>query len=99
MESIKKNDYAIEVYSDSKYVCDAINKNWLTNWQKKGWKQVKNVDLWKRFLAVFKTLNVRLNWVKGHAGIVENERCDELATSAAYNGPWQIDEGYEVEIK
>lgn len=99
MESIKKNDYVIEVYSDSKYVCDAINKNWLNNWQKKGWKQVKNVDLWKRFLAVFKTLNVKLNWVKGHAGIVENERCDVLATQAAYNGPWQIDEGYEVEIK
>jgi ribonuclease HI len=79
MESIKKNDYVIEVYSDSKYVCDAINKNWLNNWQKKGWKQVKNVDLWQRLDAARRKHQVEWQWVKGHSGHAENERADRLA--------------------
>lgn len=94
LESIKKPDIQIHVYTDSKYVCDAIEKKWIFGWQKIGWKNKKNVDLWKRFMPLYKTHNVKFHWVKGHAGNVENEVCDVLATSAARKGPWLIDHEY-----
>jgi ribonuclease HI len=94
LESIKTPNIIIHIYSDSKYVCDAIEKKWVWGWQKKGWKDKKNVDLWKRFLPLFNQHRIRLHWVKGHAGIPENERCDVLATTAAMNGPWLVDVGY-----
>jgi ribonuclease HI len=75
-------------------VCDAIEKKWIFGWQKIGWKNKKNVDLWKRFMPLYKTHNVKFHWVKGHAGNVENEVCDVLATSAARKGPWLIDHDY-----
>lgn len=78
----------VEVFSDSKYVTDAFNKEWIEKWKKNGWKnskkeQVKNLDLWIRLLEAKKQHNVKFTWVKGHAGHPENERCDELATEAA----------------
>lgn len=78
----------IDVYSDSKYVTDAFNQNWIEGWLKKGWKRgknesVKNVDLWQRLLKAKEPHNVNFIWVKGHAGHEMNERCDLLATSAA----------------
>lgn len=78
----------VELYSDSQYLVNAFNKNWLDGWIKKGWKRgknepVKNVDLWKRLLAAMEPHKVTFIWVKGHDGHVQNERCDELATSAA----------------
>lgn len=78
----------VELYSDSKYVVDAFNQHWIDGWLKKGWKRgknepVKNVDLWKRLLLAKEKHQVRFNWVKGHDGHPQNERCDELATSAA----------------
>ena len=77
----------VEVISDSKYVTDAFNRNWIGSWLKKGWKAssgpVKNIDLWKRLLAAKEPHTVTFTWVKGHNGHPENERCDELATSAA----------------
>ena len=78
----------VMLYSDSKYVVDAFNQRWIDGWLKKGWKRgknepVKNVDLWKRLLAAKEKHQVRFNWVKGHDGHPQNERCDELATSAA----------------
>lgn len=81
----------VEVYSDSKYVVDAFNQHWIDGWLKKGWKRgknepVKNVDLWKRLLAAKERHQVRFIWVKGHDGHPQNERCDELATSAADGG-------------
>lgn len=81
----------VELYSDSKYVIDAFEKNWVDSWLKNGWKNsqkkpVKNIDLWKRLLEAKKQHEVRFNWVKGHAGHPENERCDKLATSAADGG-------------
>ncbi len=94
LESIKKPDIKIHIYTDSKYVCDAIEKKWVFGWQKKGWKDKKNVDLWKRFLLVYKNHDVQFHWVKGHAGIKENEVCDELATTSAAKGPWLKDHGY-----
>lgn len=78
----------VEVISDSKYVTDAFNKNWIDNWQAKNWitstkKPVKNIDLWKRLLKAKAIHEVVFTWVKGHAGHEENERCDVLATTAA----------------
>ena len=78
----------VEVYSDSKYLISAFNEGWVSNWLKNGWKTagkkpVKNVELWKRLLAAIEPHGVRWNWVKGHAGHSENERCDQLATTAA----------------
>jgi len=78
----------VEVFSDSKYVTDTFNKNWIDKWEIKGWRnskkeQVKNLDLWMRLLDAKKQHNVTFTWVKGHAGHPGNERCDVLATTAA----------------
>ncbi len=77
----------VEVISDSRYVTDAFNQNWIEGWQKKGWRnssgEVKNIDLWKRLLEAMKEHSVNFTWVRGHAGHPENERCDKLATTAA----------------
>ena len=83
-----KEPCCVEVISDSKYVTDAFNKNWIDSWQNNGWRTssksgVLNDDLWKRLLAAMNGHDVRFTWVKGHAGHPENERCDRLATSAA----------------
>lgn len=94
LESIKKNGIKIHVHTDSKYVCDAIEKKWIFKWQKTNWKNKKNVDLWKRFMLVYRQHEVKFHWVKGHAGIKENEVCDQLATTAAMKGPWLVDTGY-----
>lgn len=78
----------VELYSDSKYLVDAFNQKWIDSWIKKGWRRgknepVKNIDLWKKLLEVKKPHQVSFIWVKGHNGHEFNERCDELATSAA----------------
>ena len=82
----------VEMFSDSKYVISAFNEHWVDNWIKKGWKTagnkpVKNVELWKRLLKAAEPHGIRWNWVKGHAGHAENERCDSLATAAADQDP------------
>ena len=78
----------IELYSDSKYVVDAFNQNWVEGWQKSNWRKsdrrpVKNIDLWKKLLTVKKPHAISFHWVKGHDGHPQNERCDALATAAA----------------
>lgn len=88
----------ITVYSDSQYVVKAFNEHWLDGWIKKGWKRgknepVKNVDLWKRLLAAMEKHQVSFEWVKGHNGHPQNERCDELATTAADGTDLLVDEG------
>lgn len=88
----------VDVYSDSKYVVDAFNQHWIDSWLKKGWKRgknepVKNIDLWKRLLAVKEKHTVIFHWVKGHDGHPQNERCDELATTAADGDSLLVDEG------
>lgn len=88
----------VDVYSDSKYVVDAFNQHWIDGWIKKGWKRgknepVKNVDLWKRLMVVKEKHHVTFNWVKGHDGHPQNERCDELATTAADGDSLIKDEG------
>lgn len=96
LESLKTNKLPIKIHSDSKYVIDSITKGWLNGWVKKGFKGKKNVDLWKRYLQASKGYEVSYVWVKGHAGIADNERCDRLAVEAAENGPHLIDEGFEL---
>ena len=88
----------VEVYSDSQYVVNAFNQHWVEGWIKKNWKRgknepVKNVDLWKRLLAVKEPHSVTFHWVKGHDGHPQNERCDKLATTAADSGNLIADEG------
>lgn len=96
LESIKKVNAEVILYSDSKYVIDSINLNWIDNWQKIGFKNKANVDLWKRFLKVRNKHRVKYVWVKGHAANVENNRCDELAVSAYKTKVLLVDEGYEA---
>ena len=95
LKHIKTPGLPIQVYTDSKYVCDAIEKKWLFGWKAKGWKKVKNVDLWQTFLGQYEIHKPKFYWVKGHAGIKENERCDVLATTAAQSKPTDIDVNYE----
>lgn len=95
LESIKKPDIPIIVYSDSKYVVDAINLGWVNSWLKKGFKDKANLDLWQRFLKIHQKYQVKFVWVKGHAENIENNRCDELAVNASKGAQLLIDEGYE----
>ena len=91
----------VELYSDSKYVVDAFNQHWIDSWLKKGWKRgknepVKNADLWKRLLKAKEPHQVTFIWVKGHAGHPQNERCDQLATTAADGTDLLVDEGLDA---
>ena len=79
-----KESCEIDLYTDSKYVADAFNKNWIKNWQRNGWKTaskkpVENQDLWQRLLAQVEKNQINWLWVKGHADNEYNERCDQLA--------------------
>jgi len=94
LESIKKGGWGVLIYSDSKYVVDAIKKGWLWDWQKKGFKKKKNVDLWQRFIPLYKRHNVKFKWLKGHAGDPENEKCDYLAVKSAESNNLLDDHGY-----
>lgn len=98
LEALKR-PCTVDLYSDSKYVVDAFNQHWVEGWLKRGWKNankkpVKNIDLWQRLLKAKEPHTVIFHWVKGHAGHVENERCDELATSAADGSDLITDEGF-----
>jgi len=96
---INQRGIPVEVYTDSQYVCNAIEKGWLFGWKKKGWTKVKNVDLWKEFLPLYDIFKPKFIWVKGHAGNKENERCDQLATAAAAASDKKTDFGYLEVLK
>ncbi|MEL6673155.1 MAG: ribonuclease HI [Bacteroidota bacterium] len=96
LEALKKPGLKVDIYTDSRYVEQAVNKKWVFGWEKKNYKDKKNPDLWKRFLLIYRKHHVRLHWVKGHAGNPLNERCDVLATTAAKEAPYEIDHGYEA---
>lgn len=94
-----KEPCKVELYSDSKYLVDAIEKGWVFSWKKNGWKKsdkkpALNVDLWERLLALMETHDVTLHWVKGHAGHKENERCDRLAVTAYMSDELYEDKGF-----
>ncbi len=97
LEALKKPNQNVTIYSDSKYVVDAVEKGWVHGWVRKGFSGKKNSDLWMRFLNVYKLHNVRFVWVKGHAGHPENERCDRLAVQASKDtAHWKIDSAFEM---
>ena len=97
LKAMKVENLDIDVFTDSKYVSEAVEKGWLWNWQKKGFAGKKNSDLWRAFIPLYKKHKVKFNWVKGHAGHPENERCDQLAVEASRRSVLNIDQGYEAE--
>lgn len=98
LESLKKPGQDVVVYTDSKYVVDAVEKKWLFGWAKKNFSGKKNQDLWLRFLSVYKLHNVKFKWIKGHAGHPQNEICDRLAVAAyQQRDKLAIDSVFEVE--
>lgn len=95
LEAIKKDGMKVKIYSDSQYVVDAVNRGWIWTWERKQFKDKKNEDLWRRFIELYKKHDIEISWIKGHSGIPENERCDELAVGEADGNNLLIDEGYE----
>ena len=94
LEALKIEGCEVTIYTDSKYVADAVTKGWVFNWVKKRFKDKKNPDLWLRFLEVYKKHVVKFVWVKGHANNPLNERCDQLAVEASMQPVLLKDEGY-----
>jgi ribonuclease HI len=97
LEALKSENSLVTVYTDSRYVSDAIEKKWVFSWEKKGFAGKKNPDLWKRFLKIYQKHHVKFVWIKGHAAIPENERCDFLAVTASQGDNLPEDTGYVTE--
>jgi len=97
LEEIKNKGSQVIVVSDSKYVVEAVEKGWLWNWIKIGFKDKKNKDLWIRFVNIYRQHQVKFQWIKGHNGHLENERCDQLAVAASEKNDLLIDQVYEDE--
>lgn len=95
LEAIKKTGISVSIYSDSKYVVEAVEQGWIWNWEKKDFKKKANSDLWKRYIPLHKKFKPKFHWIKGHAGHPENERCDQLAVQAASGYNLTIDVWYE----
>lgn len=98
LEKLKKPNTKVLVVSDSKYVVDAINQKWIFGWEKKSFKGVKNPDLWRRFLEIYRKHQVDFQWIKGHNNHPQNERCDALAVFASSQKQLSIDAFYESSI-
>ena len=96
LEALKKPGFEVDIYSDSKYVVDAVEKRWVFSCEKKNYKDKKNPDLWKRFLIAFRLHRVKFHWVKGHAGNPNNELVDRLAVQAYQTGHLEVDKAYEA---
>lgn len=98
LEKLKNSNMKVLVISDSKYVVDSVLKKWVFNWEKKGFKDKKNPDLWKRFLLIYRKHQVDFRWIKGHNNHPQNERCDALAVFASGQKTVSIDAFYEKEV-
>ncbi len=94
LETLKKSNSNVHIYSDSSYVVKAINDGWLQKWLIKGLEKQKNPDLWTRYLKVAKKHRLTFFWIKGHAGHPYNEICDKLAVKAAQSSELLDDEGF-----
>lgn len=97
LEKLKNPNMKVLVVSDSKYVVDSVLKKWVFGWEKKGFVDRKNPDLWKRFLDIYRKHNVDFKWIKGHNNHPQNERCDELAVFASSQKTLSVDAFYEKE--
>lgn len=97
LRKLKNPNTSVLVFTDSKYVVDSVQKGWVFNWEKKGFKEKKNVDLWIEFLKEYRKHQVQFKWIKGHNNHVQNERCDVLAVAASKAKRLLIDEGFEGE--
>jgi ribonuclease HI len=96
-----KERCSVTLYSDSEYVVNSISKGWAARWRANGWKRNKkdkaiNADLWEQLLNLIDKHDVKMVWVRGHSGVKENERCDELSVAAALQKDLPVDEGYEL---
>jgi ribonuclease HI len=96
LEAIKKPGIPVTVYSDSKYVVEAVKQGWIWGWEKKDFKNKANPDLWKRYIKLHHRFKPNFVWIRGHAGHPENERCDQLAVAAAEGADLEVDAGYEA---
>ncbi len=94
LSKIEGSKNKITIYSDSKYLTDAINQNWIKKWIQTGFSNIKNPDLWQKFVNLYQQQDIDMVWVKGHNGCPENEECDKLAVEAC-RCPRNIDHGYE----
>jgi ribonuclease HI len=97
LEKLKNPNMKVLVISDSKYVVDSVEKKWVFGWEKKGFANRKNPDLWKRFLKSYRKHQVDFKWIKGHNNHPQNERCDELAVYASGLSELSVDVFYENE--
>ncbi len=95
LEALKIPESRVTIYTDSKYVVDSVEKGWLFGWEKKGFRDKKNPDLWIRFLKIYRRHKVKFVWIKGHASIPANEICDRLAVQASAGKNLPVDEAYE----
>jgi ribonuclease HI len=94
LEALRWEKADVNIYTDSKYVSEAINQGWLLGWEKTRFKKKKNPDLWKRFLELYRAHNVKIFWIKGHNNHPENEACDKLAVNASHGDNLPEDSGY-----
>ena len=95
LEALKKKPESVIIYSDSKYVVDAVEKKWVFGWEKTNFNKKKNPDLWIRFLKIYRQHNIAFKWVKGHSDNAENNRCDFLAVEASEEPKLEVDVWYE----
>lgn len=95
LEAIKKEGIPVTIYSDSKYVVEAVEQGWIWGWQKKNFAKKANADLWQRYIPLHHKFRPKFVWVRGHAGHAENERCDYLAVQAAQGYSLLVDQWYE----
>lgn len=95
LSAIKKLGIPVTIYSDSKYVVEAVKQGWIWGWEKTDFKKKANPDLWKRYIVLHKKFKPEFVWIRGHNGHPENERCDQLAVSAAQGYDLEVDAGYE----
>ena len=96
LEKLKNPNTRVKVFTDSKYVENAVNKRWVFTWEKNQFKGKKNVDLWIRFLKIYRKHQVSMQWIKGHNNHTQNERCDRLAVAASKKETLLTDTGFET---
>jgi ribonuclease HI len=97
LEALKKPGSNVTIYTDSRYVSDAVGKGWLSRWEAKSFRKIKNPDLWTRYLNISRKHNVEIIWIKGHSGNPENELCDRLAVESSLKKDLSEDTGYRMD--